>query len=180
VDRLHKTKGNIWVVDYEGERPTGTGLFVEVYYDKKLKKWVDSLQKLKQLPPEKVGWKKVKWLHKQKKDPNKITFKTEAEAEKFLRQMQSLHTKYSTRYYRREGKIVYRDWRWDDLHKTKPKDNKKPQWWSDIDYGYSDVGVDSATVFRGIYKGFNIVFVASIFIVNSYWFGFWSRNYFCA
>ena len=44
-----------------------------------------------------------------KKTPNEIKFETIAKAKKFLEQMQSIHDKYSRRFYWREGKTVYRD-----------------------------------------------------------------------
>jgi hypothetical protein len=46
---------------------------------------------------------------KKSKESNKIKFKTVAKAKKFLEQLQSIHSKYSRRYYWREGKTVYRD-----------------------------------------------------------------------
>lgn len=48
-------------------------------------------------------------LKEKSKDRNQITFKTVTKAKKFLEQMQSVHSKYSTRYYWRVGKTVYRD-----------------------------------------------------------------------
>jgi hypothetical protein len=48
-------------------------------------------------------------VHKKSKDVNKIKFETVTKAKKFLEQMQSIHSKYSRRFYWREGKTVYRD-----------------------------------------------------------------------
>jgi len=42
------------------------------------------------------------------KSKNEIRFKTEAKARKFLKQMQSLPSKYSRTSCGRKGKIVYR------------------------------------------------------------------------
>ena len=43
-----------------------------------------------------------------KKDKNSIRFKTEIQAKRFLKQLQSIHSKYSITNYFREGKVVYR------------------------------------------------------------------------